>query len=99
MKIKVSLVGILESLLPKGEDVIEAERITVQGLLDTLAERHGTVAAEELNGPAGLREGLSLLVNGQNVLSLPGKFQANLQDGDEVVITVQVTGGRTRRYC
>jgi molybdopterin converting factor small subunit len=99
VKIKVSLVGILENLLPEGEDLIEAENVTVQGLLDTLAERHGAVAAETLNGPAGLREGLSLLVNGQNVLSLPDKYQANLHDGDEVVITVQVTGGRTKRGC
>lgn len=97
MKIQVSLLGILGSLLPDGEDVIEADDITVQGLLDILVERHGAVAAEELGGPAGLREGLSLLLNGQNVLSSPDKFQTTLQDGDEVVITVQVTGGKTRR--
>jgi molybdopterin converting factor small subunit len=99
VKVKVSLVGILESLLPEGEDVIEAEEITVQGLVDALTEKHGTVAAKELGGPNGLREGLSLLVNGQNVLSLPERFQTDLKDGDEVVITVQVTGGKTRRYA
>ena len=97
MKIRVSLVGILENLLPEGEDVIEAESITVRALLDTLVEKHGVDAAGELNGPDGLREGLSLLVNGHNVLSLPDKYQTNLQDGDEVVVTVQVTGGRTKR--
>jgi hypothetical protein len=29
---------------------------------------------------------------------MPEKFQTRLQDEDEVVITVQVTGGKTRRY-
>jgi molybdopterin converting factor small subunit len=97
MRINVSVVGILENLLPRGEDVIDAESITVQGLLDALIEKHGSTAAEELTSDAGLREGLSLLVNGQNVLLMPDKFQMQLRDGDEVVITVQVTGGRTRR--
>jgi molybdopterin converting factor small subunit len=97
MKVTVSLVGILESLLPEGEDSIEAESMTVQQLLDMLVKKHGAVAAESLIGPLGLREGLSLLVNGQNVLSMPDKFQTELRDGDEVVITVQVIGGRTRR--
>lgn len=97
MKVTVSLVGVLENLLPGGEDVIEAESITIQELLDKLAKKHGAAAAERLIGPSGLREGLSLLVNGQNALSLPERFETKLRDEDEVVITVQVTGGRTRR--
>ena len=87
-------VGILEQCLPGGEDVIEkAEKITVSGLLDNLVRKHGPRAAGELLGPDGLREGLCLLVNGRNLLSLSEGFQTPLQDGDEVVITVLVTGG------
>jgi molybdopterin converting factor small subunit len=97
MKVTVSLVGVLENLLPGGEDVIEAESFTIQELLDRLVKKHGSAAAERLIGSAGLREGLSLLVNGQNALSLPERFQTRLRDEDEVVITVQVTGGKTRR--
>lgn len=93
MRVKVITVGVLEHCLPGGEDVIEAEDITVRGLLDNLARKHGSSAAGELLGPDGLREGLCLLVNGRNALSLSEGFQTPLQDGDEVVITVLVTGG------
>jgi molybdopterin converting factor small subunit len=40
-----------------------------------------------------IRENFSLLINGRNVLSLPDKLQTKLQDGDEVILTVQVMGG------
>lgn len=93
MRIKVSLVGFLEGLLPAGKDIIEAESITAGGVLDALVMRYGSAAAEKLRGGADLREGLSLLVNGRNVLSLPDRFQTKLEDGDEVVITVRVSGG------
>ena len=93
MKIEVHLVGVLQDALPGGEDIIEAEEMTVSSLLDALVKRHGAVAAKEFKCHEGLREGLSLLVNGRNVLSLPDKFQTKLQDGDEVIITVRVSGG------
>lgn len=97
MKVKVSIVGVPERILQGGEDVIEAESLTVQGLLDALAEKHGEPVARKIVDASGLREGLSLLVNGRNVLSFPDTYQTDLKDGDEVVITVQVTGGKGRR--
>ncbi len=93
MRVKVSVVGVLESVLPSGEDVVEADAITVQGVLDVLVGRYGPLARKELVDSNGLRNGLSALVNGRNVLSLPEKFQTPLQEGDEVIITVQVSGG------
>ncbi len=94
MKVNVSIVGVLEDILPEGEDVVEAESLTIKELLDALVDKYGSRVAEEVVGPGGgLRDELCLLVNGRNVLSLPDKFQTPLQDGDEVVITVLVTGG------
>ncbi|RJP69919.1 MAG: hypothetical protein C4532_10315 [Candidatus Abyssobacteria bacterium SURF_17] len=93
MRVKVSMVGLLEGVLPAGKDVIEAESMTVGGVLDTLVMRYGSIAADKLRDGTDLREGLSLLVNGRNVLSLPDKFQTKLEDGDEIVITVRVSGG------
>lgn len=93
MKVSVSLVGLLEGVFPAGKGVIEAENMTVSGVLDSLATRSGEGAGEKLRSGKELREGLSLLVNGRNVLSLPDKFETRLDDGDEVVITVQVSGG------
>ena len=93
MKVKVTTVGVLEHSLPAGEEVIEAEGLTVHDLMDALVDRHGPRAAKELLVAGGLRDGLSLLLNGRNVLSLPDRIHTPLQDGDEVVITVLVTGG------
>ena len=93
MKVNISIVGLLEGIFPDGKGVIEADTITVNGILDALVTRFGEAAASKLRGGEDLREGLSLLVNGRNVLSLPDKFQTKLEDGDEVVITVQVSGG------
>ena len=93
MKVNISIVGLLEGIFPDGKGVIEADTITVDGILDALVTRFGEAAASKLRGGEDLREGLSLLVNGRNVLSLRDKFQTKLEDGDEVVITVQVSGG------
>jgi molybdopterin converting factor small subunit len=87
------MVGVLQDILPGGEEIIEVEETTVSGLLDDLVRKYGAVAAKEFKCREGLREGLSLLINGRNVLSLPDKFQTKLQDGDEVIITVRVSGG------
>ncbi|GAB4338405.1 MAG: hypothetical protein Kow0099_12410 [Candidatus Abyssubacteria bacterium] len=93
MKVNVCIVGFLEDALPGGKGVIEAEDMTVSGMLDDLTDRLGEGATQKLRSGKDLREGLSLLVNGRNVLSLPDKFQTRLNDGDQVVITVRVSGG------
>ena len=93
MKVKVMTVGVLEHALPEGEAVIEAESLTVHDLIDTLLKRYGSPAGQDLRGEKGLRDGLSLLVNGRNVFSLPDRIQTTLHDGDEVVLTVLVPGG------
>ena len=87
------MVGVLQDVLPDGGDIIEAEEMTVSGLLDALVRKYGAIATQELKGAGGLREGVSLLVNGRNVLSLPERFQTKLHDGDEVTVTVRVSGG------
>ena len=49
--------------------------------------------AAELMNQGTLREGLALLVNGRNVLSLPQGFDTPLTDGDEIHIAIMVAGG------
>jgi molybdopterin converting factor small subunit len=93
LKVKITVVGVLETFLPNGDEIIEADDMTIQGLLDMLVTRFGASAKKELLDSDGLQKGLSSLVNGRNVLSLPEEFQTALHDGDEVVITVQVSGG------
>ncbi len=93
LKVKVFTAGALTKSLPNGQDIIEGETITVQGLLERLVTKHGPLMAKELLHQGKLREGLVLLVNGMNVLSLPEKFDTLLKDGDEVLIAIIVAGG------
>ncbi len=90
---KVSTAGALTRSLPSGQDVIEGERMTVQSLLERLVAKHGPLMAKELFHQGKIREGLVLLINGMNVLSLPEKFDTVLKDGDEVLIAIVVAGG------
>ncbi len=93
MKIKVSAAGALTNSLPNGKDVIEGEKLTAQSLLEALVSKYGSTMGRELMSQGKLREGLVLLVNGRNVLSLPEKFETSLKEGDEVLVTIMVAGG------
>ncbi len=93
MKIKVSAAGALTNSLPNGKDIVEGERLTVQSLLEALVSKYGSGMGKELMSQGRLREGLVLLINGRNVLSLPEKFETLLKEGDEVLVTIMVAGG------
>jgi molybdopterin converting factor small subunit len=93
VNVTVRAVGTLTHSLRVGRTVIEADNLTVAGLLDCLIAQYGPRMAEELMDAGQLRKGLALLVNGRNVLSLPEKFETPLQEGDEVIVTLIVAGG------
>ena len=93
MRIKVSAAGALTNSMPSGKDIVEGESLTVQSLLETLVNKYGSRMARELMSQGKLREGLVLLINGRNILSLPEKYETLLKEGDEVLITIMVAGG------
>lgn len=93
MKVDVVAAGALTHSLRGGRVLVEGDDLTVATLLESLVVQHGPVMAHELMDHGRLRDGLALLVNGRNVLSLPGRFDAPLHDGDEVFITIMVAGG------
>ncbi len=93
MKIKITTVGTLSKSLPKGQEVIEGHKLTVQGVLDALVSKYSKSVAEELFKDGTLKKKLSLLVNGRNVSSLPDKIQTLLKDEDEIIISTNITGG------
>ena len=93
MRVKIRTAGALTRSLPGGKDVIEGRNLTVRKLLDALVDRYGPTLEEELLEQGNLKEGLCMLVNGLNILSRPKKYETPLQDGDEVFITIVVTGG------
>ena len=65
----------------------------MRGLIDALKTKYGPALEEELLDRGNLREGLCMLVNGRNILSLVQKYEAPLRDGDEVLIAIVVAGG------
>lgn len=79
--------------MPSGEDVVQGRDLTVRGLITAMVEKHGPGLEEELLNRGDIKEGLCMLVNGRNVLSMPKKYETPLQDGDEVLITIQIAGG------
>jgi len=93
LRIKVSAAGALTNSMPSGKDIVEGESLTVQSLLETLVNKYGSRMARELMSQGKLREGLVLLINGRNILSLPEKYETLLKEGDEVLITIMVAGG------
>jgi hypothetical protein len=93
VNVNVLTAGALTHSLPEGKTVVAGEDLTVKRLLDLLVARYGPAMEHELMSGGELREGLVLLVNGRNVLSLPGRFASPLRDGDEVLITIMVAGG------
>jgi molybdopterin converting factor small subunit len=93
LKVKVSAAGALTNSMPSGKDIVEGENLTVQSLLETLVSKYGSRMARELMSQGRLREGLVLLINGRNVLSLPEKYETLLKEGDELLVTIMVAGG------
>lgn len=93
VKIKITAVGVLNHILPKNKEIIEVNEHTVRGVLDILMNKYGKPLAEELLEEGRLKDDLSILVNGRNILSMPNKFQTVLKDNDEIIITAYITGG------
>jgi molybdopterin converting factor small subunit len=93
LRVKVATAGTLTRSIPEGRVVIEGSDLTVRGLIDELKTKYGPTLEEELLDRGNLKEGLCMLVNGRNILSLPQKYETPLRDGDEVLIVIIVAGG------
>ena len=68
--------------------VMEADRLTVAGLIERLAAELGGGFAEAVAGAA-----LIVLVNGRHCSHLPDGPETELADGDEVAVFPPVAGG------
>jgi molybdopterin converting factor small subunit len=95
LRIKVVAVGSLTWSLPEAKDIVEIkeEKASVQDILKAMISKHGKALREELMPHGRLKDGLSLMLNGRNVLSLPHKFETPIQNGDELIIATVVAGG------
>lgn len=76
--------------------VIEADRLTVAGLIERLSGELGDEFTGAISGsapPGRTSPNLVILVNGRHCSHLPDRLQTELVDGDEVSIFPLVAGG------
>ena len=93
MKVRIRTAGALNQSMPTGQDVIEGQDLTVRKLIRAMVDKYGPGLEKELLYGEDIREGLSLLVNGRNILSMPEKYDTPLKEGDMVLIAILVAGG------
>jgi MoaD family protein len=89
MRIKVrGYLTLRDAVGGRPDRVIEADRLTVGGLIERLAAEFGGRFAEAAAGGA-----LIVLVNGRHCSHLPDGLETELADGDEVAVFPPVAGG------
>lgn len=93
MAVKITCVGALMRSVPGGRAEIVGEGLTVREALESIVKSYGTTLESELMDKGEFRKGLSFLLNGRNVLSLPEKHDTKLSDGDELMIATVLSGG------
>jgi molybdopterin converting factor small subunit len=91
--VRVTTVGTLPRSLPEGRAYIEGDKLTVKDVLESLLNKYGQTLSDELLTEGRIRDGLSFLLNGRNILSLPNGFETQLKDGDELIIATMLVGG------
>jgi molybdopterin converting factor small subunit len=76
----------------KQEITLEPAAPTLQHVLGALRQQHGVSLNRFLTDDCFPAEGVAILVNGRNMLSLD-RGETEIRDGDELTFTVQVAGG------
>ncbi len=74
---------------------MEAEGLTLRGVLDRLADEYGKNFSNLIFDPATgeVRNLYQILVNSRHYKFLPGRLDTRLSEGDVVVIIPPVAGG------
>jgi len=93
IKVKIQLIGVSNQDFPNNFEYVEGNQFTVQQVLFRVIDRQNNSLADILFKDGNLKKEFSVLLNGTNVVSLPDKYQTILSDGDEIIITIQITGG------
>ena len=76
----------------KQEVTLQPASDALPHVLDALRTQHGAVLSRFLTEAGSPVEGVAILLNGRNLLSLD-RSRTMIRDGDELTFTVQVAGG------
>jgi len=90
MKIIINVFG-PETLVNK-EVFVEPESSMLKDVLKVLRDRSGGSWNQMLKRDLSLEKSCVILVNGRNISSLQN-FETKINDGDEITLTVLMTGG------
>ncbi|MEM1539303.1 MAG: hypothetical protein QXW82_00695 [Candidatus Bathyarchaeia archaeon] len=96
MKIKVSYLGYLGSVLGKSTEYVESpDGISLAGFLQILFNSHGEKLEREIYDAECkcLKHGFSILVNNNLVLGGAPVPEITLKKGDHVIISPLIAGG------
>ena len=97
MQVSVRFFTSLREIVDKKEETLkfsEGERVTVDAVLQTLAQRYGKRFVEYVydRKTKGVRGFLQFLVNGKSATTMKG-LETELEDGDVLAILPPVGGG------
>ncbi len=92
MKITLKSIGILEGIIKAQEFTFPEDRIRVGQFFHFLSERYGPIVKEHLLPGGAFSSHYAILVNGKNI-KLMGEMEAELKDGDRVMVLTFVPGG------
>jgi MoaD family protein len=91
MAIEVRVPTILRSYTG-GSKVVEGAGATLSGLIDDLDAKHSGLKGRLLTPEGGLHRFVNVYVNDEDVRFIGG-LEAELSDGDQVVVLPAVAGG------
>lgn len=95
MKVKVTYLGYIRTLVGKGEETFELkEKATLEELLTIIAEKYGRPFQEEVyeSNHSKLKHGYGVIINGFLMTRLHG-LKTFLKEGDKVFLTTLISGG------
>lgn len=87
---QVKLLATLRNITDRNEVEIEAE--DVEDVINKLIKKYGSEMEKVLLESGTLKETISILVNGRNIIYLEG-VETKLNENDKVTIFPQVAGG------
>ena len=94
MRLKIGRIGILEELWPDKKFWINYKgKAEFKALIDFLKDEYGEQFCKELFANGKFHPWVVILLNGKNVFAIDQELKIPLQEGDEIIFTLKISGG------